>query len=124
MVSMMNNLKPQQGEIWLFDPDPIKGNEIGKKIRPGIIISHNYMNSGPSGLVFIVPLTSINKGIESHVQIDPPLGGITMTSFALCEQVRSISLVRLIKKLGLINSLSILKEIRSWILDLTRLESD
>lgn len=123
MVLKMNNLKPLQGEIWLFDPDPIKGNEIGKKVRPGIILSNNFMNAGPSGLVFIVPLTSVYKGIESHIKIDPPIGGVATTSYALCEQVRSISKIRLIKKLGKIDSISILKEIRSWFLDFTMLES-
>ena len=122
MVSPMSKLKPLQGEIWLFDPDPIKGNEIGKKIRPGIIISHNLMNEGPSGLVFIVPLTSVYKGIESHVKIDPPIGGVSVQSFALCEQMRSISKIRLVKKLGTINSNAILNEIRSWLQDFTRLE--
>ena len=121
MVLKMNNLKPLQGEVWLFNPDPTQGNEIGKKIRPCIIISHNFMNSGPSGLVFIVPLTSVYKGIESHVKIDPHSGGVSIQSFALCEQIRSISKVRLVKKLGKIHSLDILKEIRSWILDLTNL---
>lgn len=118
----MNNIKPLQGEIWLFDPDPTKGNEIGKKIRPGIIISNNLMNAGPSGLVFIVPLTSVNKGIVSHVKLDPPLGGVVVTSFALCEQVRSISKIRLVKQLGIIDAKSVLNEIRSWILDLTNSE--
>jgi mRNA interferase MazF len=116
----MNNVL--QGEIWLFDPDPTKGNEIGKKIRPGIIISHDLMNKGPSGLVFIIPLTSVYKGIESHVAINPPEGGITVQSFALCEQIRSISKQRLIKKIGKIKSKKILHKIREWILDLTYLE--
>lgn len=71
------------------------------------------MNCGPAGLIFIVPLTSIKKGIESHVKIEPPSGGVTVTSFALCEQARSISKVRLVKKLGRLDSLSVLKEIRS-----------
>lgn len=122
MVLKMSNIKPLQGEIWLFDPDPIKGNEIGKKIRPGIIISHNLMNSGPSGLIFIVPLTSVYKGIESHVKIDPSIGGLTVQSFALCEQMRSISKIRLVKKLGTITSTAILHEIRSWITDFIHLD--
>lgn len=118
----MIKLSPLQGEIWLFDPDPTKGNEIGKKVRPGVIISHNLMNSGPSGLVFIVPLTSVHKGVESHVNIDPPMGGVTVRSFALCEQMRSISKVRLIKKLGMISTRGILKDIRAWLMDFTSLE--
>lgn len=122
MVWQMSNLKPLQGQIWLFDPDPTKGSEIGKKIRPGVIISHNLMNSGPSGLVFIVPLTSVHKGIASHIKIDPPIGGVSVQSFALAEQMRSIRKLRLVKKLGKIQSLEILNEIRSWILDFTSLE--
>jgi mRNA interferase MazF len=118
----MNNAKPLQGEVWLFSPDPIKGNEIGKKIRPCIVISHNFMNSGPSGLVFITPLPSIHKKIESHVRINPPIGRLTVPSFVLCEQIRSISKIRLVKRLGQIDSLSILKEIRSWVLDFINLE--
>lgn len=118
----MNNVKPLQGEIWLFDPDPIKGNEIGKKIRPCVILSNNLMNAGPSGLIIIVPLTSVHKGIESHIKIEPPLGGLSTTSFALSEQIRAISKVRLVKRLGKIDSISILKEIRDWILDFTTLD--
>lgn len=118
----MNNSQPSQGDVWLFDPEPIKGNEIGKKIRPALIISHDLLNAGFSGLVFVVPLTSVYKGIASHVQIDPPEGGLSVKSYALCEQVRSISKVRLIKKIGKIKSHAIMKEVRSWILDFTHLE--
>ena len=110
-----------QGEIWLFDPDPIKGNEIGKKIRPGVVISHDFMNKGPAGLLFIVPLTSVSRGVPSHVKIAPPEGGLDVTSYALCEQMRSISKLRLVKKLGKINK-SILADIRCWIIDLIKLE--
>ena len=108
----------------VFDPDPTQGNEIGKKIRPGIIISHNLMNSGLSGLIFIVPLTSVKKGIESHVKIDPPEGGLSIQSFALCEQMRAISKIRLVKKLGSVKSTKLLHEIRSWLLDFTNLDSN
>lgn len=120
MVLKMNNAL--QGEIWLFDPDSTMGTEIGKKIRPGVIISHDFMNKGASELVFIVPLTSVDKKIPSHIKIIPPDGGVSVESFVLCEQMRSISKQRLIKKIGKIQSISILREIRSWILDLTMLE--
>lgn len=114
----MNNI-PQQGEVWLFDPDPIKGNEIGTKIRPGIILSHDLMNKSSASLVFIIPLTSVHKGIVSHILIEPPEGGLSTKSYAVCEQLRSISKMRLVKKIGKIKSKKILHEIRNWILDLT-----
>lgn len=116
----MNN--PLQGEIWLFDPDSTTGNEIGKKIRPCLVISNNTWNKVRSGLVIIVPLTSVQKDILSHVRIDPPEGGLNTISFALCEQIRSISRERLKKRIGLVKSPTILNEIRSWLLDLTKID--
>ncbi len=120
MVLKMNN--PLQGEIWLFHPDPTIGSEIGKKIRPCLIISSNNWNKIRSGLVIIIPLTSRNKDILTHVRIDPPEGGLNTVSYALCEQIRSISKERLKKRIGLIRSLPIMNEIRTWILDLTRID--
>ncbi len=115
---VLKKINPQQGEIWLFDPDPVKGTEIGKKIRPALIISCNELNAGSSGLIIIIPLTSKNKKIASHVKIEPPEGGLTAPSFIICEQIRSITKERLIKKVGEIKDLSILRQVHSWILDL------
>ena len=120
MDSKMTKIEPRQGEIWLFDPDPIKGNEIGKKIRPCLVISNNVWNKIPTGLVIVVPLTSVKKGISTHVAVIPPEGGLTKESYALCEQIRSISKERLIKKTGMISKQT-LKEIHSWITDLISL---
>jgi mRNA interferase MazF len=107
-----------QGEIWLFDPDPVKGNEIGKKVRPALVVSNNLMNKGLSGLVIVVPITSKDKRIPSHIRIDPPQGGVKIPSFAVCEQVRSISKSRLVKRLGKVQSASVLKEVSTWLSDL------
>ena len=113
---------PRQNEIWLFDPDPIKGNEIGKKIRPCLILSNNVWNKIPTGLVIIIPLTSKHKGISTHVKISPPDGGLTVDSYALCEHIRSISRDRLIKKLGSVSK-AVLQEVHSWISDLISIEN-
>ncbi len=117
MALKNNEIQPLQGDVWLFDPDPTKGNEIGKKIRQCLVISNNEWNKIRSGLVIVVPLTSVKKGISTHVQIDPPEGGLSVESFAVCEQVRSISKERLIKKTGSV-SRQILQEVFSWIIDL------
>lgn len=120
MVSRKNN--PLQGDIWLFDPDPVKGTEIGKKIRTALIMSCDTFNSGPSALVIIIPMTSKDKKIFSHVRIDPPQGGVEVPSFAMCEQIRSISKERLVKKIGRISNMNLLYEIHSWINDLIWIE--
>ena len=109
---------PLQGEVWLFDPDPVKGNEIGKKVRPALVVSNNLMNKGASGLIIVVPITSKDKKIPSHIRIDPPEGGVIVPSFAVCEQVRSISKNRFVKRMGKVRSANILKEVGSWLNDL------
>lgn len=114
----LKKINPEQGEIWLFDPDPIRGVEIGKKIRPALILSCNALNKGPSGVAIIVPLTSKDKKIFSHVRIEPPEGGLTVPSFAVCEQIRAITKQRLVKKLGKIQDQSVLCQVHSWINDL------
>ncbi len=111
-----------QGEIWLFDADPTKGNEIGKKVRACLIISNNYWNKIKSGLVIVIPLTSVYRDISTHIRITPSEGGVTVDSYAICEQIRSISQERLIKKMGKIKDRSILEKIQKWLIDLLRID--
>jgi len=118
-----NNTKhPRQGEIWLFDPDPTIGREIGKKIRPCLIFSNNVWNKIPTGLVIIIPLTSKKKSISTHVPIDLPEGGLTKESFVLCEHIRSISRERLIKKTGEISKKT-LSKVHSWVFEILSIEN-
>jgi mRNA interferase MazF len=119
---MALKIKPKQGEIWLYNPDPVKGKEIGKKIRPGLVISCNSYNLGPSDLVTIVPLTSKDKDLPLRVKIEPKDTNLDRISYCVCDQLRTISTVRLTKKIGAIKSRDILLEIQSWILDLIYIE--
>ena len=43
---------------------------------------------------------SQGKGIPFHVPVHPPEGGVTKISFIKCEDVRSISKDRLIRRFG------------------------
>jgi mRNA interferase MazF len=72
--------------------------------------------------VIIVPLTSKSKRILTHIQIYPPEGGLSKINFCMCEQVRSISVERLIKKIGTVKSDKILSAVSEWISDLILLE--
>ena len=68
-----------------------------------MVISNNRFNQTPHTLCILVPLTSTNRGIPSHVAIYPPEGALRDTSFALCEQVKSLSVSRLQRWLGTVN---------------------
>ena len=90
---------PMRGEVWLSDLDPIRGHEQAGR-RPVLVISVDRFNSGPSGLVIVIPITSRPKKATSHVEIIPPEGGVRRDSYIKCEDVRSISKERLIERWG------------------------
>ena len=83
-----------RGEVWLANLNPVKGHEQAGK-RPCLVISVDLFNQGASGLVVVLPITSKEKGIPFHVELNPPEGGLRVKSFIKCEDVRSISIERL-----------------------------
>lgn len=86
--------EPSRGEVWLVDLSPARGHEQAG-VRPGLVISVDPFNHGPAGLVVVLPLTTVAKGIPFHVEIDPPEGGVKVRSFIKCEDVRSVAKERL-----------------------------
>ncbi len=95
-------VQPSRGEVWIANLDPILGHEQGGQ-RPVLIISTNLFNQGLAELVFVLPITSKNRHIPSHISINPPEGGLTVPSLILCDAIRSVSKKRLGKKaLGVI----------------------
>jgi mRNA interferase MazF len=69
-------------------------------MRPAVVVSVDRFNESPAGLVVIVPLTSVDKGVRLHVRIEPPEGGLSVVSFAKTEDIRSVSIERLGGRLG------------------------
>jgi mRNA interferase MazF len=85
---------PSRGEIWLADLNPTRDHEQAGR-RPVLIISADAYNRGPSGLVFVLPLTRTNRRIPIHVEVRPSEGGLRETSYILTDAIRSISRGRL-----------------------------
>jgi mRNA interferase MazF len=91
--------QPLYSEVWLADLDPARGHEQAGK-RPVLLISVDLFNTGPADLVIVLPITTVYKGILSHVEINPPGGGLDKNSFIKCEDIRSIAKERLSTRLG------------------------
>jgi mRNA interferase MazF len=41
-------------------------------------------------------MTTRSRGIPSHVEVSPPDGGVHQTSYVRCEDIRSVTLRRLV----------------------------
>lgn len=82
---------------------PTKGHEQSGR-RPALVVSVDTFNHGAAGLVIVVPLTTKDKRIRSHIRIEPPTGGCTKTSYIKTEEIRCISTDRLLKLKGTVDS--------------------
>ena len=65
-----------------------------------MVVSANPLNDSRAEVVIVVPATTVARGLPSHIEIDPHDSGLDETSYAKCEDVKSISEQRLIAKLG------------------------
>lgn len=95
-------------------PKQIKGHEQGLK-RPCIVIKE----FATLGLLIIVPCTTTfpKYSLYTFVKLDKGVGGLSYESYALCHQIRTISLERVESKIGELAKTDILK-IHSVLTDL------
>jgi len=93
-------MKPDRGDVWVERRiRQLRGREQQGQ-RPVIVVSADAINRGPSNLAVVVPLTTRDRGIDLHVAVEPPDGGLHERSFALPEEVHVVAQERLIERWG------------------------
>jgi mRNA interferase MazF len=102
----------KRGEIYYANLDPTIGSEIKKK-RPVLIIS-NDANNNKSQTITILPITSnITKVFSFEVMLEAKISGLKKDSKIQCQQIRTISKLRMDSKpIGKVSELH-LKQIQS-----------
>lgn len=90
---------PTRGEVWLVDFGTPIGHEQGFR-RPAVVLSVDRLNSGRSGLVIVVRCTSTRRALPSHVELEPGSSGLRETSYAKAEDIKSVSIERLLHRVG------------------------
>src|SRR5262245_55503703 len=93
---------PRRGEVWLVDLDPTKGREQAGQ-RPALVLSVDPFNASAAELVSLLPITSKPRTVRTRIEIKPPEGGLSLVSYVICEQVRTVSTQRLAKPLGAVS---------------------
>lgn len=95
-------MKVRQGDIWYAQLNPVKGSEQGGR-RPVVIISGNTMNE-TLPVVIACALSSKIKGYPGCVILQANKGtGLKQDSEIVVFQVRTLTHVRLIKKIGVVS---------------------
>lgn len=95
----------KRSEVWLINLDPTIGAEI-RKTRPAVIVSDDSLGILP--LKIIVPITDWKSKYEVAdwmVKIEPnATNNLSKLSAADCLQVRSVSQLRMVSKIGKIEN--------------------
>lgn len=102
---------PNQGDVVWADPDPTRGSEQAKP-RPFVVVSVDQLNRAPLGLSLAVPLTRTDFSNALHLEIAPPEGGLKERSFAMPEQLRTLSHQRVTGRLGALRGATLAELLR------------
>lgn len=103
-----------RGEIRLVDPEPALGAEADKR-RPAVVVSNDGANASAlrlgRGVVTVVPTTSsIHRVYPFQVLLPAPATGLHHDSKAQAEQVRSVAVERVGRRIGSV-PLAIMEEL-------------
>ena len=94
----------RRGEIWLIDLGEPIGHEQGWT-RPALVVSSDHWNEH-AVTVTVLPITRTQHGFPTRVEIEAdPGNGLDTTSYARCEDIRSISERRLVHRTGTVDPL-------------------
>ena len=80
-------------QVWWADFDPQVGREQARR-RPAIVVGTGLACSLPNGVVLVVPCTTRDRGLPIH----PEVSGLGRASFALCDQLKTLSRQRLVSR--------------------------
>lgn len=91
------------GDLYWAVPDPGLGSEQAGR-RPVLVISSDDAIDAITSVVTTIPLTTRDRGWATHVRINGSHTGLGQLSWALCEQVRTISIQRIGGRLGAVDA--------------------
>jgi mRNA interferase MazF len=94
----------RRGEIVTVSLDPVRGSEVSKT-RPAVIVSNDAANTTATrlgrGVVTVVPVTSNTARIYPfQILLPAHQTGLPSDSKAQAEQVRSVAVERIGKRIG------------------------
>jgi mRNA interferase MazF len=115
---MSEPLRP--GDVWLVNLNPVIGSEQAGR-RPAVIVSGPLHLSLPHAVVFVVPITSRDRGLRHQVPVASRASGLSkLPSFTRPEDARAVSYERLERRIGAVTlaELAAMRRILRAFLDL------
>jgi mRNA interferase MazF len=111
---------PRPGDVWLVNLDPVIGSEQAGR-RPAVIVSGPLHLSLPHAVVFVVPVTSRDRGLRHQIPLASQASGLSkLPSFTRPEDARAVAYERLERRIGTVTpaELAAIRRILRAFLDL------
>ncbi len=105
----------RRGQVLWAAPDPSIGREQAGR-RPAVVISSDAYLQMVTQLAIVVPVTTIDRGWPNHVALTGPDVGLSVTSFAMTEQPRTIDRARISAVVGSVDAAT-MTGIDTWLRD-------
>lgn len=114
-----NSPESKEGEIWDVSLSPTVDVEQAG-VRPALVISNDRFNAAENYLHIIVPITGTDRGLEYQLRVKGKEGGLTKNSVLMCEQAKSINIMRFRQKRGTVSdgTLAAVREMVGILIDL------
>lgn len=80
-------------EIWWTNFDPQVGREQAG-LRPAVVVGTAFACQLPNQLALVVPCTGTDRGLPFH----PRVTTLDRPTFAMCDQLKSVSRRRLVRR--------------------------
>ena len=107
MVWMDAERRFVRGDVWSVDfgADPEDPEQAFR--RPALIVSDDRLHHPILRMVIVVPGTSTIRSVPLHVVVEPDNGsGLAVPTAFQAEQVRAVSVARLVERLGRLDPVS------------------
>ena len=98
----MDEMNLSAGRVAYVDFGGSRGREQSG-IRPAVVLSSTDFTEIVHELTLVVPCTRRDRGWRNHVVLQGPTG-LSDPTFAMTEQVRSVSVDRVLRTLGTVNN--------------------
>ncbi len=93
----------KRGSIWLCDFGHPRGHEPGFQ-RPAVLVSAEEI--ARRALPVVLPVTRTRRGYPTHVEMEKAL---PITSYVQCELIRAVSADRLLREVGEVDPVDMLR---------------
>jgi mRNA interferase MazF len=92
----------RRGEVWLVELGA--GPDGGGTAQPAVVVSADALGESAAGVALVVPTTTSQRDVPSHVPIEQGLSGLEAVCFAKCEELRSVDEEHLLRRLGTVSA--------------------